>query len=136
HDHLDVLKHGVRRAGIPALTFALLRRPELDVLVELGAQEAPALNDVLNQRVGLVLRQHADPPDAGVDAVRQWEIDVAVLTAERQRRLAVPARERPETGAVAAGHDHCERLLLKIPGTAGTDQRHCRSPRPFGFLTE
>jgi hypothetical protein len=60
-DDVQVLEHGIGGAGVPGgLGHALLRRPQLHELAELAAQEAPALLDVQDQRVGLVLGQHAD----------------------------------------------------------------------------
>ena len=74
----------------------LLRRDDLDELAKFAAQEAPALADVLDQRVRLVLRQHRDLPDAGVEAIREHEIDDAELAAERRRGLAAVFRQLPQ----------------------------------------
>ncbi len=93
---------------------ALLRRDDLDELAELAAQVTPAALDVLDQRVRLVLREHRDLADAGVDAVRQREVDDAELAAERRRRLAAILGQVPEALAAAAGHDHGQRA----PGQA------------------
>ena len=87
-DELQVLPQRVGGALVPVRPEPLLRRDDLDELAELAAQVAPAALDVLDQRVRLVLRQHRDLADAGVDAVRQHEIDDAELAAERRRRLA------------------------------------------------
>jgi hypothetical protein len=65
--------------------------------------------DVLDERVRLVLGQHRDLADAGVDAVRQREVDDAELAAERGRRLATVLGEVPQPLAAAAGHDHGKR---------------------------
>ena len=72
-------------------------------LVELGAQEAPAALQVAQQRVRLVLRDHADAADARVEAVRQREVDDAELAAEVDRRLGAPVGELLQPRAASAG---------------------------------
>ena len=84
----------------------LLRRDQLDELAEFAAQIAPAALDVLDQRLGLVLRQYRDLTDAGIDAIRQDEIDDAELAAEWGRRFAAMLRQRLEPLAASSRHDH------------------------------
>jgi hypothetical protein len=89
---VQVLEYGIRGAGVPGgLGDPLLRRPQLHELTELAAQKAPALLNMPDQRVRLVLRQHADAADTGVDAVRQRKVYDAELAAEGHRRLGTPA---------------------------------------------
>ena len=103
-DDVQVLEHRVGGAAIPMLFVdALLRRHQVDGLVQLRAQEAPAALDVAQQRVALVLRHHADAADARVDAVRQREIDDAELAAEVHRRLGALGR------STASGANLCRR---------------------------
>ena len=96
---LSDLEHGVGRAAEPLLAEALLRRHDLDVEVE-HRREAPAARDVRVERVRLVLRQHLDLEEAGVDEVRQHEVDEAIATADRHRRLGALGGERPAGGAL------------------------------------
>ena len=84
----------------------LLRRYQLDEFAELAAQIAPAALNVLDQRLRFVLGQHRDLPDAGIDAIRQHEIDDAEFAAERRGRFAAMLGERLEAFAAAARHDH------------------------------
>ena len=70
----------------------LLRRDDFDELAELAAQVAPAALHVLDERLRLVLGEDRDLADAGVDAVRQHEIDDAELAAERASPACSGAR--------------------------------------------
>ena len=85
-----ILVHRVGGAGVPRGLDPLLRRQQLHELAELAAQEAPALLDVQQQGVGLVLRQHADAADAGVHAVGQGEVYDAEFAAEGNGGLGAP----------------------------------------------
>jgi len=105
-DDLHVLPQRVRRALVPLGTAPLLRRDDLHEFAELAPQVAPAALDVLDQRMRLVLGQHRDLSDAGVDAVRQREVDDAELAAERRGGLAAVLGEVSEPLPAAAGHDH------------------------------
>ena len=110
-DDVDVLVDRVRGATIPVLLVdPLLRRQELDELVHLPAEEAPALLQVTQQAVRLVLGDDTDPADAGVETVRQREVDDPELAAEIHGRLcaprgkvlesrSAPAREHQRDGA-------------------------------------
>ena len=104
-DDVEVLVHRVGGAGVPRGFDALLRRQQLHELAELATQEAPALLDVLDQRMRLVLGEHADTADTGVDTVGQWEVDDAELSAEGDRGLGAPVRQRTEPRAATAGED-------------------------------
>jgi hypothetical protein len=105
-DELDVLVDGIGRATVPDGTLLLLGRDGLDELAELAAQVAPPALHVRDQRLRLVLGEDRDLADAGVDAVRQDEIDDTELTAERRRRLAAMLGEVLQALAAPAGHDH------------------------------
>ena len=50
--------------------------------------------DVLVERVGVPLREHEDPPNLGVDAVCNWEVDEPVGGPEAERRASLGARQR------------------------------------------
>ena len=58
----------------------------------------------------LVLGEHLHLVDAGVDEVREAEVDDPVAAAERDRRLGALAGERLEPGPGATGENHRERL--------------------------
>ncbi len=68
-DDVDVLMHGVRCSAIPHRSQLLLRGYRLDELGELSSQVAPPALHVLDQRLGLVLREDRDLADAGIHAV-------------------------------------------------------------------
>jgi hypothetical protein len=61
--------------------------------------------------VRLVLRQHDDLGQTGVDQVGQREVDEPVLPAERHRGLGPVRREGHEALSLAAGEDDAEDLL-------------------------
>ena len=111
HDRIEVLVNRVGRALIPVLADALLRRQDLDELAELLRHDAPAHADVAVQRERLVLRGDEDPPQPGVDAVAEREVDDAVRAAEVDRRLRALLRERVEPLAGAAGEDDDEPVV-------------------------
>jgi hypothetical protein len=62
------------------------------------------------------LRRNADASDAGVDAVRQREIDASKAAAKRQRRFASLPGQSAEPATLTAGKDD---------GKGGTG--HCAS---------
>ena len=73
----------------------------------------PGRGDVAVEAVRLVLRQHDDLEVAGVDDVRQREVDQAVDPAERHRGFGPVGRQRHQSLALAAGEDDCEDLLAR-----------------------
>ena len=103
-DDVEVLVDRVGRAFIP-LGFgnALARRQYVEALIALGPQEVPAALEMADQRMRLVLRRHADPANAGIERVRQREIDDPRLAAEIDRRLGAAIGELVEPAAAAAG---------------------------------
>src|SRR5262245_61838068 len=113
---------------VPAFTLPLLRRPNIDELVELPMEKAPSTLHVPNQRLRFVLRQQSDLPNTGVDAVGQREIDRAEVSAERYGGFGAPCRESRQAGAAASGKDERKRFGTRRPLTHRTSQIHC-SPR-------
>jgi hypothetical protein len=81
-DQVEVLEHRIGRAAVPVFADLLLRRQDVDELVEAAVEEAPAALQVLDQALCLVLGGDADAADAGIDAVRQREVDDAEFAAE------------------------------------------------------
>ena len=92
-DDVDVLEHRIGSAFVP-LRFgdALRGGQDVEAFVALGPQEVPALLQMADQRMGLVLGGDADAADAGIDRVGQRKIDDARLAAEIDRRLGAPSR--------------------------------------------
>jgi hypothetical protein len=111
---LQVLVHGVGRALVPGGVDLLLRRQDVNELAELAAEIAPGALQVHDQVVRLVLGQHRDAADAGIDAVGQGEIDDPVLAAERRRRLGSRQRQPLEARAATAGENQRD----GVPGQA------------------
>ena len=86
---VDVLGHRVGGAEIPlVLGDALRGRQDVEALVALRAEEVPAALQMADQAVRLVLGRDADAPDAGVDRVRQREVDDADLPPKNTAGLA------------------------------------------------
>ena len=82
---------------------ALLGRQQVDELVHLFVEERPAALNVLHQRVRLVLGDHADAADAGVQAVRRGEIDDAEFAAKVDGGLGAGGGQIFQARAAAAG---------------------------------
>ena len=68
-----------------------------------GLQEVPAALQVADQRVRLVLGRDGEAADAGIQRIRQREIDDARLAAEIDRRLGAPVGQLLQAAAAAAG---------------------------------
>ena len=113
---VQALQDGVRRAGEPALAEALLRRHGRDVGVG-QCRQAPGLRHVPVEAVRLVLGEHDDLAQAGVDQVRQGEVDQAVVPGERDSRLRAVGGEGHESLAFAAGQYDAEDLLGRHAST-------------------
>jgi hypothetical protein len=116
---VHVLEDRVGGALVP-LVFVdlLLRRQELDELVEAPVEEAPAALDVADQAVRLVLGGDADLADAGIDAVGQREIEDAELAGERHRRLGAEVGQLLEPAAAATGEDDGESVARQVADEA------------------
>ena len=93
----------------------LLRGHHVDELVHLVPHERPAGLQVLEERVGLVLGYDADAPDAGVDAVREREVDDAELAAEIDRGLRPGLGELLEPAAAPSGEHQSHGVLYCFP---------------------
>ena len=104
-DQIQVLEDRVGGAGEPARAAAHLGRDRGHVVVEHRAQP-PRLSDVAVKAVALVLRQDDDLEEAGVDQIREREIDQAVRPPERDRGLRPIGRKGEQSFALAAREDH------------------------------
>ena len=105
-EDVQVLIDRVGGALVPVLADgALLGGQQFDELVEFAAQKAPAALDMLQQGMGLVLGQHPDAADAGIDAVGQGEVDDAELAGEGNGRFGVPVGQVHQARAAPARQD-------------------------------
>ena len=109
-DDVLALPDGIGRASVPRLSGPLLGGNRLDELVEHWG-EAPVPSDVLFQGRALVLREDFDARHAGVDEVRQDDVDDAVAPRERHRGLRAVERQRIEALALAPREHHDEHLI-------------------------
>ena len=112
-DHIDVLIDGVGRSLVPFVADPLLGRHGDDVFVQFSGEEVPGEPQVLVQGQGFVLGQHGDLADAGVDAVRQGEVDDPVDAAEGDRGLCPMDGEGMEPFSFAAGKDHSQYIHMQ-----------------------
>ena len=115
-NQVKVLEYRIGRTLIPVLADPLLRRQDVDKLMEAAVEEAPAALQVLDQALRLVLRGDADAADAGIHAIRQGEVDDAELAAERNRRLRPPVGELHQTAAATAGQHDGESVVRELAG--------------------
>ena len=108
-DQVHRLVDRVGAAEVPLRAAALLGRHRGDVVAE-QRRHPPGHRDVPVERVRLVLRQHRALQVAGVDEVRQREVDQPVAAAERHRRLGPVERQRHQPLALAACQDDPQHL--------------------------
>ena len=112
HEVADRLADGI---GRPLKPVGVIRRlfggEDLDEPV---AEEIHpvGLGDVAVERRRIELRQHEDPPDVGVHAVADGDVDQAVLAANRHGRLRAMLGEWKEPCAPAAAEDKREHLVV------------------------
>src|SRR5207247_2374358 len=87
-DQIDVLMQRVGSASIPILAGGShLGGYRNDEVLLQEAADFPAFAQVLQQALTLELDQHIDGIDAGIHQVAENEIDDAIASAERDRRL-------------------------------------------------
>jgi hypothetical protein len=100
-EQVEVLIDRVGRPREPVRPAPHLRRHRRDVVAE-QRRQPPRDRDVPVERVALVLREHDDAPEAGVDEVGEGEVDQPVVAAERYGRLGAISGQRGEPLALAA----------------------------------
>ena len=110
-DEVQALEDRICAARVPAGPEPLLRRDRSHVVAEQN-RHAPGLGDVAVEGVRLVLREHAHPSQAGVDEVRQHEVDEAIRAAEWDGRLCAICGEGHEPLALAAREHHGEHMRI------------------------
>jgi hypothetical protein len=117
HDR-QILVQRIGRALIPVGPKLLLCRNDFDELAELAAQEVPAALHVTDKRMRLVLSQHGDPADTGVDAIGQDEINDAEFAAKLSGGLATIGGQVFKSFATTAGHDDGQGTLRQAADIA------------------
>ena len=115
-------------SAVPAIPLrlrnALARGQDVEGLVALRPEEVPAALQMADQAVRLVLRRHADAADAGIQCVRQGEIDDARLAAEIDRGFGADIGQFHQAAAASAGQ-HVRHGGTGERGTeAGGGRRH------------
>ena len=99
-DDVDVLRHRIGGAQIPfVLVHPLAGGQDIQVFVAFGAKEAPAALAVADQAVRLVLRGNRHLADAGIQRIRQGEVDDPGLAAEIDRRFGAAIGQFLEAAA-------------------------------------
>jgi len=117
-DCVHVLIDRVGRSLIPHLGDPLLRRDHLDILAQLPAEEPPPLIEVPVQARRLVLRQHQDLAQVGIDAVREREVDDPVNAPQRDRRLGPVSSQRLQARAPAPGQHNGQYVSIHQTASA------------------
>ena len=123
-DDVDVLIHRIGRAFVPhRLGHALAGRQDVEALVSFGPEEVPAALEMADQAVRLVLRRHADAPDAGVQCIGKREIDDPRVAAEIHGRLGADIGQLHQSAAAPSGEDICHGVAgERCVGDAGIRQ--------------
>ena len=129
-DVVEILVHRIGRAPVPVLADLLLGGNHVDELAKLAAQVAPATMNVVDERLRLVLGQHADLANARIHAVRQHEIDNPELAAKGRGRLAAMGRQLFESFAPPTRHDDRQGAAGETTDiAAGVRLRHAHTIR-------
>ncbi len=102
-DRVNVLVDRVGCALIPLVAHPLHGRQHFDELAQFDAHDVPTFADVAVQRQGLVLGKDVDPPQVGVDAIGEGDVDDAVDAAKGDGRFGAVASQRIQPLTRAAG---------------------------------
>ena len=144
-DQVHRLEDRVSRPAVPVRAEPLLRGHRRHVVAE-EVTHPPRHRDMPVQAVALVLREHADLPDAGVGQVGQREVHQPVHPAERHRRFSPVVRQRrqprprparqhdsqhPRVRHVVPSLRRYIRLAMKHPLTSPAEPRHARKNGPI-----
>ncbi len=100
-DRIDILVDRVRRALIPVLRNAHLRRQDFDEIAE-PHQHGPAAANVAIQAESFVLGKNENAAQIAIEAVRKSDVDDSIGAAKRHRGFGAVAGEGPEALALAA----------------------------------
>jgi hypothetical protein len=77
----------------------------------------PALLDMFEEVVGLVLREYTYPANVRINAVGESKIDDPVLAAKRNRGFCAPLSQVSQPAATTAGQNHCQSAIHKPAAT-------------------
>src|SRR5688572_13049193 len=110
-NRIEILVYGVGRAEVPMLADTLLRGEDFDEFAELFGHDVPAHPDVTVERKRLVLGADEDPPQAGIHAIAEREIDNPVRPAEVNRWFCALFGERKKTFPGAASEQNDENVV-------------------------
>src|SRR5581483_1996234 len=111
-DGIDVWIYSISRAHVPVLTHAFHGWQNLDEFAEFARNDsAPSFTDVAIERERFVLREDINLAKVGVDAVRECDVDDAVVAPEGHSRLGAVARKWEKTLAGASGQQDSECVL-------------------------
>ena len=131
--HVQVLDEGVRRPPVPArAAVPEVRVQELDAAPL--AVQVPRLADahVFHERTRAVLRQQVDAEESRVDAVREGEVDDAVLPRDGDGRLGAVLGEHRQAAPLPAHEDeHIRPHADSVPCQEGGQGDRDRA-RPAG----
>lgn len=105
HDEPEVAEDRVGGAAVRSL-----RARQQRVHRPVGAPGAP---QVLEKRIGLVLREHVDRRRDRVHEICEDEVYDTVVAREAHRELRAVSRQRAQAPAFAAGENECEDLLCQ-----------------------
>jgi hypothetical protein len=95
---IQVLEYGVGGSAIPGFSAkTLLRWQQINELVELVAEEGPAMLQMALQIMGLVLGEYADAVHTRVHAVGQDKVDDSEFSTEGNGGLGALIRQRVQT---------------------------------------
>ena len=122
---IDILINRIRRTLVPVLHLAaaLVRGQNMDAAVD--AVEVPRLSVayVIVQYQGLVLREHADRFNTGIDAVGEREIYDPVFSPVRDCRFRDTLCQDAEPAALPSGEQHGDYFLFWQHKNSSLDQQ-------------
>ena len=116
--YMDSHQPWVRSAPVPGVTgkFHPADLGGEDVHVAGGEAVEPVRpGDVTMQALAVELREHVDPVDAGVQAVRDRDVDQPELAGDRDGRFGPVPSERPEAGSLPATENRSDHVAHEFP---------------------
>jgi hypothetical protein len=93
---------------VPVLTDSLLGRYHPHKMPEFGAEDVPALFQVVGEGLGFVLREDDDFVNPRVHAIAESEIHKAVYSAKWDGRFGAVLGEGHEPLTPSSSHDKCK----------------------------
>src|SRR5687767_6525000 len=114
-EEINVLVDGVGSPFELAAQRIRARQKHLDAAFAIGKPRRPRRGDMLDERFGLVLREHVDRGNARIDEVAQDEIDEPVAAGKRHRWLGVLRGQRMEPRPFTACQHHRDDVHASWP---------------------